>query len=188
MRDRFASSAIALFAFVICCTRLDAPAQTAPPKTKEFPLWRFDEVGASCRSKGRLQDKDYCESKMMDEIVARGKDAIPILISQLTDTRATKEPIYDFWTETTAGDIAYSILGDLFTDSDWTTFTMPGLESLRDPNDKCEDGAEACWRGFLKKRGRRYVQKRWHAMWEANKDRTFWDDKARCFRVSPKSK
>jgi hypothetical protein len=124
----------------------------------------------------------------MDQIIAQGKTSIPILISQLTDTRRTKEPIYDFWSYTTAGDIASFILNDLFTDSDWTTSTMPGLESLQNKEDKCEDGAEACWRRFLKKHGRKFVQDQWRAAWNANQDRIFWDEKARCFRVSPKTK
>jgi hypothetical protein len=41
--------------------------------------------------KGSLQDKEYCASKMMDEIVAQAKAAIPVLISQLTDTPRNKE-------------------------------------------------------------------------------------------------
>jgi hypothetical protein len=162
-----------------------AIGQSAGQKPSKFPLWNFDEVNHSCGAKGRLQDKDYCESKMMDQIIAQGKDAIPILISQLTDTRASKEPIEDYWHQTTAGDIAYFILGDLFTDSDWKTFTMPGLEAL---NHDCGDNidAETCWLRFLKKHGRKFVQDQWLAAWNANKDRVYWDEKARCFRVSPK--
>jgi hypothetical protein len=104
-----------------------APGQSATQKLKAFPLWNFDEVEGTCRSKGRLQDKGYCESKLMDQIIAQGKAAIPILISQLTDdTRETKRPIYDYSGQTTAGDIAYFMVNDLFTDSNWTTFNMPG--------------------------------------------------------------
>jgi len=159
--------------------------QTTTQKPGKFPLWNFDEVKGTCRAKGRLQDKEYCESKMMDQIIAQGKDAIPILISQLTDTRATPEPIYDYWNETTAGDIAYFILTDLFTDASWTTFTMPGLDALKEHCSK-NLPAEACWRGFLKKHGRKFIQDQWLAAWNANKDRVYWDEQARCFRVSVK--
>ncbi len=160
--------------------------QSALPKRKEFPLWKFNEmtVYPSCRAKGRLQDKGYCDSKLMDEIIAQGKASIPILISQLTDTRRTKQPIYDYWTYTTAGDIAHFILEDLFTDSDWTTLNMPGLGSL---HEKCDDGAESCWRRFLKKHGRKFVRDQWLAAWETNKDRVYWDENARCFRVSSRT-
>ena len=151
---------------------------------KGFPLWNFDEVAETCRAKGRLQDTGYCQSKLMNRIVAQGKSAVPILISQLTETRATKEPIYDFWSETTGGDVAYFILTDLFTDADWKTFNMPGLETLRDP---CDGLAETCWRQFLTKHSRKFVQEQWLAAWNANKSRVYWNEKARCFRVATKA-
>jgi hypothetical protein len=160
-------------------------AQSPLKKPKTYPLWDFDEQGHTCRAKGRLQDRGYCASHLMDRIVADGKDAIPILISQLRDARSTKEPIYDYWSLTTAGDVAYFILNDLFTDSNWTSFNMPGLESLQD---KCDSYAEDCWQRFLKKHGRKFVQDQWLAAWKKNKDRIYWDDKARCFRLSSQTK
>ncbi len=79
-----------------------AIGQTVPGQAPRFELWRFDEVRHMCRAKGRLQDKEYCESKMMDAIVAAGAPAIPGLIDELTDSRATKMPIYDYWNKTRA--------------------------------------------------------------------------------------
>ena len=157
-------------------------AQSARKKPKTYPLWNFDEQGSTCRAKGRLQDRDYCRSHLMDRIVADGKDAIPILISQLRQTRATKEPIFDFWTETTAGDIANFILTDLFTDAEWKTFNMPGITS---PYENCNENAANCWRAFVKKHGRQFVQAEWRAAWEKNKERISWDEQARCFKLSP---
>jgi hypothetical protein len=124
----------------------------------------------------------------MNQIVADGKGAIPILISQLRETRPTKEPIYDHWALTASGDIAYFILNDLFTDADWKTFNMPGLERLYDKD--CHSYAEDCWRTFLKKHVRKFVQDQWLAAWSKNKDLIYWDDKARCYRVfsQPKQK
>jgi hypothetical protein len=161
-------------------------AQSSVKKPNLYPLWNFDEQGHSCRAKGRLQDRDYCSSHLMDQIVADGKDAIPILISQLRDTRPTKEPIYDYWSLTTAGDIASFILSDLFTDSHWKTFNMPGLDALNDKN--CHSYAEDCWQRFLKRHGRKFVQDQWFAAWEKNKDRVYWNEESRCFRVRPESK
>ena len=157
-------------------------SQSARTKHKVYPLWDFDEEGPSCRAKGRLQDVGYCNSHLMAQIIADGKDAIPILIWQLRDTRSTKEPIYDYWSLTTAGDIAYFMLNDLFTDSDWKTFNMPGLEALQ--NKDCHGTAEDCWRIFLKTHGRKFVQDQWLAAWNKNKDRINWDEKNRCFRLS----
>ncbi|MBS1851032.1 MAG: hypothetical protein JST79_08990 [Acidobacteria bacterium] len=159
---------------------LQASAFAQVKDAKSFPLWNFDEREGTCRAKGRLQDIGYCSSKTMDQILARGKDAIPILISQITDTRPTRKPIYDFWPEMTVGDVAAFILSDLFLDADWVTFNMPGLEAL---HDDCKDPAWVCWDRFLQKHGRKFVQSQWQAAWEKNKDNIYWDAKARCFRV-----
>jgi hypothetical protein len=162
-----------------------ARGQTAEQKSNSFPLWNFDEANHTCRAKGRLQDKEYCKSKLMDQIVAQGKGAIPILISQLADSRKLKNPIYDYWNQMTVGDVAYFILNDLFTEPDWTTFNMPGLEAV---SDNCRQTSESCWRDILKKHGRTFVQNQWLAAWNANKDRIYWDAQARCFRLSRNTK
>ena len=172
------SAAVLLLVVLATTTAL---GQSTTPMPKRYPLSNFDEAEGMCRAKGRLQDKDYCGSKMMDKIVADGKPAIPILISQLTDPQETKKPIYDYWGQTTAGDIAYFILNDLFTESNWTTFNMPGLQALKDD---CNGSSETCWRGFLKKHGRKFVQDQWLTAWKANKDRVYWDERAQCFRLS----
>jgi hypothetical protein len=173
-------AALALATFVIPSAANQTTGQT--PKT--FALWKFDEAEGTCRAKGRLQDKEYCDSRMVDQVVAQGKAAIPILISQITDSRETPRPIYDFWDYTNAGDVATFLLNDLFTDSDWKTFNMPGLEGLRE---KCDGPSWVCWHTFVKKHGRTFIQKQWLAAWSANKDRVYWSAEARCFRLSPKA-
>jgi hypothetical protein len=159
-------------------------AQTGPTPAKDIQLWRFDELTepGSCRAKGRFQDKEYCNSQVVNQILALGKDAIPYLISELTDDRKTQHPIYDLWRYTAAGDIANSFLFDLFTTPDWTVPPMPELESL---HMECNRPGEACWRKFLHKNGRKFVQDQWRAAWEANKDNIYWDARSRCFRLLP---
>src|SRR5258708_6208818 len=107
-----------------------ASASCVSKSGKNYPLWDFDEQGSTCRFKGRLQDHEYCVSHLMDRIVADGKDATTILISQRRRGPPAKEPIYDYWIVTTEGDIAYFILIDLFTEPNGK-FEMPGLESIR---------------------------------------------------------
>ena len=158
--------------------------QGTVPKLKSFPLWNFDERGGTCRAKGRLQDKDYCDSKLMDQIVAQESNAIPVLISQLADSRKVKEPIYDYWSSMTVGDIAYFILNDLFTDADWSTFNLPGLTPFKYG---CSNTAEQCWRAFLKTHSRESIQRQWRAAWNASSAFIHWDAPARCFRRSKKA-
>ena len=117
----------------------------------------------------------------MDQILARGKDAIPILISQITDIRPTMEPIFDYWPAMKVGDVATFILEDLFLDSDRKTFTMPRLDALKY---NCDAPSWECWDRFLRKHNRKFVQSHWQAAWNKNKDNIYWDDKARCFRVN----
>lgn len=130
-----------------------APAAVGPSLTErptKYPLWNFGDPRLTCRDKGRLPDEDDCFSHLMDRIIADGEAAIPVLISQLTETRSTKEPIYNYWSLTTSGDVAYFILTDLFTDSDWKTLHTPGLESLQE---RCDSHTEDCWQRLLKKHG-----------------------------------
>ena len=162
----------------------NATGQAASQEPKRFELWKFDETAGTCRAKGRLQDKEYCDSRIVDEVIAQGKAAIPILISQITDTRRTPSPIYDFWDYTTAGDVAVFLLTNLFTDSGWKTLHMPGLEALED---NCSDPAWVCWHRFVTRHGRSFIRNQWLAAWKANKDRIYWSEEARCFRLSPKA-
>ena len=173
---------MALFLTPIAALGIFFGSASASSKSGEkYPLWDFDEQGGTCRFKGRLQDPEYCVSHLMDRIVADGKNAIPILISQLTQTRPTKEPIYDYWNLTSEGDIAYFILMDLFTEPNGK-LEMPGLESIRL---KCKNvDSETCWRSILKKHGRKSIQSQWLAAWDRNKEVIYWDESMRCFRLS----
>jgi hypothetical protein len=183
---RFIGTITSVLAFGLSCGIL-ANAQgivnKTAPKLREFSLANFDEIG--CRAKGRLQDKDYCKSTVVDQILSQGNDAIPILISQITDTRPTKEPIYDFWGPMTVGDVAYLVLGSLFLDADWKTRTMPGLKRI---DLDCGAASFQCYQILLKKHGRKFIQNEWLAAWNANKDRVYWDARARCFRLAENTK
>lgn len=90
----------------------------------DFSTWDYE----ICRSKGRFQDPDYCKPKAIDQILADGKSAIPVLISQITETRQMAEPIYDFWPRPLrTGELAEAILENLFVDDSWEKSTMPNL-------------------------------------------------------------
>jgi TonB family protein len=133
-----------------------------------------------CRSKGRFQDRDYCSSAVIDQIVADGKSAIPILISQITDPRWIDEPVYDYWPRIRTGELTYFILGDLFLDDTWQKSTMPALF----PAQNCNEAAWVCWEQFRKTHSLKELQARWIEFWKANQSRIYWDGKARCFRLS----
>ncbi len=155
-----------------------AHTQNTPHK---FALTKFDNSG--CRFKGRVQD---CSGKVMSQILAGGKTSIPILISQLTDTGRTKEPIEDYWSVTSSGDIAFLVLTDLFTEDDEQTFNMPGVPNWAIVSSDCQNSAETCWREYLAKHGRKSVQQAWLQAWNKYKDQIYWERTARCFQISQK--
>jgi hypothetical protein len=179
-RVRFYFRGLLLLFFVARCAL--AGAQSKPAAPGEIALWRFDELTTpgSCRMMGRFQDKEYCDSQVVDQVLALGKNAIPILISELTDTRKTKHSVYDLWKYTAAGDIANSLLFDLFTSSDLRMADMPELDALQM---ECKKPGEPCWRKFLRRKGRKFVQEQWEAAWNAHKNSIYWDVNARCFRL-----
>ncbi len=154
------------------------PAQTQTSQAK-YPLTQFDNYG--CMAKGRVQD---CSGKVMQQILADGRDAIPTLISQLTETTITKNEIADYWGGIRSGDVAFVLLTDLFTDTDLHTFGMPGVPDWSTVQKGCNLAAQACWNEYLRKHGRRSVRQAWQRAWTVHKSEIHWDAKARCFRVS----
>lgn len=164
------------FAVILLGSPFLASGQTSTHQ-KTYPLKDWKNI--TCRAKGRFQDREYCSSAVIDQIVADGKTAIPILISQITDPRWIVEPPFDYWPRVRAGELAYFILQDLFLDDTWTKSTMPPLF----PPDNCNGPGWQCWGEFRKTHGLRTLQARWVAFWKTNQMNIYWDEKARCFRL-----
>lgn len=160
---------------LLVASAANVSAQTTSPKPYPLKTWK----NIICRAKGRFQDREYCSSQIIDQIVADGKSSIPILISQISDARWIAEPIEDFWPRIQVGDLAFFILSDLFLDDTWTKRTMPELF----PEPKCEDPSFVCWSKFRKTHSLATFHAGWLKFWNANRERIYWDDKARCFRL-----
>jgi hypothetical protein len=155
-----------------------ASSQTKKDQTKTYPLSTWQNI--TCRAKGRFQDREYCSSAVIDRIVADGKSAIPVLISQITDSRWIAEPVFDFWPRMRTGELAHYILDSLFVDETWKHSTMPALF----PPKNCDEPAWQCWAKFRKRYSLGEIQTKWAAFWKLNKERIYWDEKARCFRLA----
>ena len=156
------------------------PKTIAPKREKSYPLHNWKNI--TCRAKGRFQDRGYCDSAVIDQIVADGKSAIPILISQITDSRWIAEPVYDFWPRIRTGELAYFILENLFVDDTWQKETMPALFLRQDCGH--DEPGWVCWGKFRETHTLKELQNRWIDFWNTNKDKIYWDTKARCFRLS----
>ncbi len=154
---------------------------TGSAQPRRFPLAQFNNYG--CENKGRVQD---CSGKVMQKILDGGKDSVAILISQLIETTETRKPIESYWAYTNTGDIAYIVLTDLFTEADSQTPNIPGVPGWNTVRDGCHSGSESCWREYIRKHGRKSVQKAWLRAWDLWKDQVYWEPTARCFRISRK--
>jgi hypothetical protein len=136
----------------------------------------------SMAAKGRMQDVPDTDSART--VLARGKQAIPELITCLTDARKTNRPVFQYWSETSVGDIAFVFLTDLFTDSTWEHLTVSGLPSWKSiQSESPGQPAEQAWRNYVAKHGRKQIQEQWQKMWSERGSNVYWDDSEHCFKV-----
>ena len=170
-------SSLRLLIFIVSVAAIVAYSP-AEAKSAKFPLASYDNTG--CRFKARSQD---CPNQVMKDILAKGKDSIPILISQLTDSERTKKPIEDQWSYTDSGDVAYIVLISLFTTHDGD-FNLPDVPTWKAVIKGCNSSVEGCWREYVKKNGRESVQQAWMKAWNLHKDQIHWDARERCFQVA----
>jgi hypothetical protein len=122
---------------------------------------------------------------VVENLIARGNEAVPFLIGKLDDETRIKGHVFDFWYEVHVGDVAFVILTDFFTDPTWQKTTIPGVgydEFLqRTPNSNAT--GEQLLRNYIAKHGRHDIANRWRAIWAEYKDHAYWDDNDRCFKV-----
>jgi len=86
----------------------------------------LSEIDHFC-PKGRARDKEYNPHlPVIDALIEKGTNSIPLLIEMLSDDTRIDHQIIDYWPSHTLGDIAFIILTDLTTDSSWKTSTIPG--------------------------------------------------------------
>jgi hypothetical protein len=163
---------------VLLSVPLSLSGQKALTRPKPYPLNTWSNM--TCRTKGRFQDREYCNSAVIDRIVADGTSAIPVLISQITDSRWIAAPVYDFWPRIRAGELAHFILSNLFVDDTWRKSTIPELF----PPQKCDQPSWVCWREFRKTHSLAELQAVWMKFWQTNRDKLYWDAQARCFKLS----
>lgn len=136
--------------------------------------------------KGRIQDKEYNPNvPLIDEIIAYGKESIPVLIDMLDDETEVPHQVFSFWPRNTIGDIALAILTDLTTDSTWIKSTIPGT-SYEDILGVEKDPDVPFWNylyDYIEKHGRKEIKEKWHNIWLKYKDKIYWDSKERCFKI-----
>jgi hypothetical protein len=183
---------IGLLALTGCVvTSTSAPVKTATPETVRqnlptVPLSQIDlsKIGA-VTPKGRVQDRNYNNLPVAENLIAHGREAIPFLIGKLDDETEIKNHVFDYWSDVRVGDVAFAILTDFFTDPTWQKTTIPGVgyDTFlgRKPNSNVT--GEQLLRNYIAKHGRHDITTRWRAIWAQYQDRVYWDENDRCFKV-----
>jgi len=172
------------------CGRASAvKVQTVAEKQKSvssgIPLSQIDLASIGpIASKGRVQDHDYNDLPVVQNLIAHGKDSIPYLISKLSDETKVDGHVLDYWSEVRVGDVALIILTDFFTDAGQQKTTIAGLawdEFLE--RGKTELTAEQVLHSYIAKHDRNKIKDRWQEIWKQHCDRIFWDESEQCFKV-----
>ncbi len=189
---------LSVILFMVGCNTTNKAALQSPPESansieltqnrpveKVVPVSEIDlsKIGR-ITPKGRVQDKDYNQLKVVDELIASGKESIPFLISKLDDKTKINGHVKDFWGEIHIGDVAFIILTNFFTTSDWQKTTIEGVgwnEFLGCTNPDIP--AQNCFIDYVEKNGRKTIKSRWQKIWEENKEKIYWDEAERCFKV-----
>ena len=182
---------LALLLLASCGGGTVAPIQkvaigpTGPTSTKR-PLNEIDlaKVGAYA-PKGRVQDREYNQLPMIEELLGHDKESIPYLISKLDDETKINGHVVHYWHQAHVGDVALIILSDFFTDSTWQSTTIPGVgwDEFLERGDNRNLTGEQVLRNYIAKHGRSVIKKRWLQIWETHKDQIWWDGKDRCFKL-----
>jgi hypothetical protein len=138
--------------------------------------------------KGRVQDRvGNPHLPVVDLLIEKGTNSIPLLIEMLDDDKAIEHQIIDYWSGNSVGDIALVILTDFTTDSSWTASTIDGTswnELLGSkPNPDILLPVYYQLQDFKLKHGSKEIKRRWQKIWSEHGQQIYWDPKERCFKL-----
>ena len=160
------------------------PMSASPSPRVQLSEINLAQIG-HLAPKGRVQDKDYNQLIVVDQLIAHGNESIPFLISKLEDETTIEGHVVDYWYQVYVGDVALIILCDFFLDRNWESSTIEGMEwdeFLERGNDKNITG-EQLLRNYVERYGRKRIRERWQNVWEKYQQRIFWDEQERAFKV-----
>ncbi|HEY0098446.1 MAG TPA: hypothetical protein VGB76_05785 [Pyrinomonadaceae bacterium] len=162
-------------------------ALNAPVNGSPAPQTRLSEINLAAigriAPKGRVQDREYNQLPVVEQLLAQGRESVPYLINRLEDETKIEARVLDYWSEVRVGDVALIILTDFFTDKSRQRTTIPGVgwdEFLGGGNDASLTGEDRL-RHYIEVRGRKSIKERWQQAWEQHKKNIYWDNAERCF-------
>ena len=92
--------------------------------------------------------------------------------------------IIDWWSGVTVADLAMVILSDLFKDTSYKRqiLSTDWHEIIGWKEGDPEPDFNILY-DFLERHGRKPIKNNWNQIWEKYKDKIYWDEKERCFKV-----
>ena len=180
-----------LLVFTSCSSAQDpivnSPSNSKPAVPKPLELIDLSKMPPldSKRMQTSMEDALGNKNEILDDLIANGTSSIPFLINHLDDETKIENRVIPFWYEQSVGDVALATLFDLFYDDRAMRSTVPGFgydHFLERGSDKSITGEEVL-RRYIRNHGRQDIKSRWQKMWESNKQKIYWDDDCRCFRI-----
>jgi hypothetical protein len=164
--------------------RTSAPLSSRPAgRLKSLSEIDLSKIG-HIAPKGRVQDKEYNDLEVVDNLIRHGEETIPFLIDKLDDETVIQNSVIDYFPRVTIGDVAFLILSDFAVDSTFKKETIPG--GSWDNFFGTRHSNASAWEYYdseIQKHGRAWVKAKWKKIWTTYKDRIVWDEKERCFKV-----
>ena len=177
---------------VISCGKADAvrnsSSAAAPSPTSQSALIQLSEIDLAhpgrIAPKGRVQDREYNQLPVVEQLIARGKESIPFLISKLDDETRIEGHVVDYWNQVYVGDVALIFLSDFFLERRRESSTIEGMkwEEFLGRGNK-EITGEQLLRSYVERHGRKRIKERWKNAWEKYQERIYWDEQERAFKV-----
>jgi hypothetical protein len=163
---------------------------TSPADQKSTGLPPLTEINLAAigaiAAKGRVQDTDYNQLPVVEQLIAHRKQSIPFLISKLDDETKIQGHVMDYWNEVRVADVALIILTDFFVDHTWQNTTIPGVgwNEFLERGANSDITAEEVLRNYISRHGRSKIKSRWQKIWDKYRDQIEWDETERCFKPS----
>jgi hypothetical protein len=151
------------------------------PLEKELSEIDLSKIG-HIAPKGRVQDLEYNQIKIVEQLLQHNKDCIPYLIEKLDDETPIPDHVIDYWSSITIGDVALVVLTDFMTDPTGKTNAGTSWEELFGAKEDPNISAERYLRTQLARHGRRWLKKKWQKIWFEYD--FFWDSQNRYFKLA----
>ena len=157
----------------------ESPIKPIKGKLPEIDLSRIGHIAP----KGRVQDKEYNQLEIIDQLLTNPDESLPFLIRKLDDETEINGPVMDYWPRVTVGDVALVILTDFMTNPAGEVTPQFSWEELFGVKKDPKMSSYQYLSNQLARHNRGWLRQRWEATWALYKDRLSWQDEDKYFFI-----